>query len=587
MTTDPTTVRYTATSGVHLAYQVFGDGPVDLVFVPGFISHLEYAWQDPLLARFLRRLSTLARVITFDKRGMGLSDRDPLDRPIPLSDRVLDLTAVLDAAGSQRAVLLAWSEGGPLAIRFAAEYPERTSGLVLLGTTARFTQAEDFPIGIPREVLSVFIDAMGAEWGTGVGFELYAPSLAEDQRTRAWWAAYQRFAATPGAVRVTLSTQLDVDVRPLMKQVSAPTLVVHRSQDMIIPVECAHYLAEHIAGAVLHEQPAEDHIFWVGHQDDTLAAVRTLIGRTLPDGVPARARRPARPSSGWESLTAAELDIVRLVAQGMTNAQIAARLTISPRTVQTHVTHVLAKLDLRRRSEVAAELARSRPPSPLPDRCDQFPAPKLVAAIRESARGRYKGSMSDLLELPVTTLSGESTTFGALAAGRVALVVNVASRCGLTPQYEALEQLHETYGPRGFTVLGFPCNQFMGQEPGTNEQIAEFCSATYGVTFPMTDKIEVNGAGRDPIYAALRRRRRSRGHPVELREVPGGRRRHGARPVRPARHAGRSGGRRGDRARAELSRQACGTFPRADHARPSRVNGPSGSEARQASRTRA
>jgi glutathione peroxidase len=111
--------------------------------------------------------------------------------------------------------------------------------------------------------------------------------------------------------------------------------------------------------------------------------------------------------------------------------------------------------------------------------------------------------VSDLLDLPVTTLAGEDTTFGELTNGKVALVVNVASRCGLTPQYTGLEKVHETYAERGFTVVGFPCNQFMGQEPGTNEEIAEFCSSTYGVTFPMTSKIEVNGADRDPIYAAL------------------------------------------------------------------------------------
>jgi glutathione peroxidase len=111
--------------------------------------------------------------------------------------------------------------------------------------------------------------------------------------------------------------------------------------------------------------------------------------------------------------------------------------------------------------------------------------------------------VTDLLDLPVTTLAGEATTFGELAGGRLALVVNVASRCGLTPQYTGLEQVHAAYAERGFTVLGFPCNQFMGQEPGTNEEIAQFCRETYGVSFPMSAKIEVNGAGRDPIYATL------------------------------------------------------------------------------------
>ncbi|MFT4216505.1 MAG: alpha/beta fold hydrolase [Micropruina sp.] len=351
-----TAIRYTPGPGPRLAFQVFGEGAIDVAVIPGFISHIEYAWQDPLLARFLRRLGTMARVIAFDKRGMGLSDRDPDEHPITMSDRVDDLEKVLDAVGSQAPALLAWSEGGPLAVTFAARHPDRTSALALLGTTPRFAQSPDFPAGIPAEVLGVFVETMGAEWGTGVGYHLFAPSLAEDERTRAWWASYQRFAATPGAVVATLRGQLDVDVRALLPAVAAPTLVVHRSRDMIVPVECGRYLADHIAGATIAEQDSDDHLFWVGHQDATLDGVRELLGRTA-DGTALRHRRPPRPRSGWESLTDTELDVVRLLARGMTNAQIGERLTVSPRTVQTHVTHVLAKLDLRRRAEVAAVLA--------------------------------------------------------------------------------------------------------------------------------------------------------------------------------------------------------------------------------------
>lgn len=157
-------VSYTSTSGPHLAYQVFGEGPIDIVFVPGFISHIEYAWKEPLMARFLRRLATFSRVITFDKRGMGLSDRDPHDATPDLSERLADLTAVLDAADSSAAVILAWSEGGPMAITFAARHPERTHGLVLLGTTARFTTTDGFAHGVPREILMLFVETLGSEW---------------------------------------------------------------------------------------------------------------------------------------------------------------------------------------------------------------------------------------------------------------------------------------------------------------------------------------------------------------------------------------------------------------------------------------
>jgi pimeloyl-ACP methyl ester carboxylesterase/DNA-binding CsgD family transcriptional regulator len=351
--------RYARSAGLNIAYQVFGTGPLDLVLVPGFISHVEFAWQEPMLARFLRKLSAFTRVIAFDKRGMGLSDRDPRQETPSLADRADDIGAVLDAARSARAVLLAWSEGGPASLLFASRAPERVAALVLFGTTARFTTGPDFPEGIPRELLELFIDTMRQEWGTGIGFELYAPSLADDARMRSWWASYQRFASSPGAVAASLRMHLDVDMRHALPGLAAPTLVMHRRHDMLVPVECARYLAARIAGARYIEQPGEDHMYWLGDQDGTLAAIREFLAAT-PDGAPIAALRQSRrrPAVGWESLTEAEQDIVDLVAAGLTNRQIAARLYLSPRTIQTHVSHVMRKLDLARRSEIAAEASR-------------------------------------------------------------------------------------------------------------------------------------------------------------------------------------------------------------------------------------
>ena len=350
-------VRYTSGSGPHLAYQVFGDGPVDLVFVPGFISHIEYAWTEPMLARFLRRVSGFARVVTYDKRGMGQSDRNPNDATPTMRERLNDLGRVLDAAGSTTAAVLAWSEGGPMALTFAAEQPERTEALALFGTTARFTSTDDYPAGVPRDVLATFVETLGTEWGTGVAFDLYAPSLADDDRARAWWASYQRFSATPSAVVATLTAQLDVDARQVLPLVRVPTLVVHRLRDMVIPVECGRYLAKTLKLSTYLEQAGDDHMFWVGRQDETLEALRALLARTQ-SGAGMTTHRPRRPRSGWESLTDTELDVVELVGEGLTNTEIAARMTISPRTVQTHVTHVLSKLDLRRRAEIAAHASR-------------------------------------------------------------------------------------------------------------------------------------------------------------------------------------------------------------------------------------
>jgi DNA-binding CsgD family transcriptional regulator len=230
---------------------------------------------------------------------------------------------------------------------------------MLVGTTARFTAGDDFPEGIPRDMLELFIDTMREDWGTGVGFELYAPSMADDARMRSWWASYQRFASSPGAVAASLRMHLDVDVRHVLPDIAVPTLIMHRTYDMLVPVECASYTAARVTGARYLEQPGEDHMYWLGDQDGTLSVMRNFLAGT-PEGTPIATLRQSRrrPAAGWESLTEAEMDVVRLVTAGMTNRQIAARLYLSPRTIQTHVSHIMHKLGIARRSEIAAETSR-------------------------------------------------------------------------------------------------------------------------------------------------------------------------------------------------------------------------------------
>jgi pimeloyl-ACP methyl ester carboxylesterase/DNA-binding CsgD family transcriptional regulator len=351
--------RYARSGSLNIAYRVFGDGPLDLVMVPGFISHVEYAWREPSLARFLRKLSAFCRVVAFDKRGMGLSDRELPERTPSLEQRIDDVRAVMDAVGSVRAALFAWSEGGPMSTLLAATDPDRVAALILVGTTPRFCAAPDFPEGVPRWLLEEAVEAWQEEWGSGVGLELYGPSVADDDRLRSWWAGYQRFAASPGAVAASLRMHLDVDVRDSLPSIRAPTLVVHRTDDMLVPVTAARYMAERIPDARYLELPGADHMYWLGDQDETLSALRAFLAET-PEGAAIKAlkQRRRRPTTGWESLTEAELDVVRLVAEGLTNQQIATRLYVSPRTVQTHVAHVLAKLDVSRRAEIAAEASR-------------------------------------------------------------------------------------------------------------------------------------------------------------------------------------------------------------------------------------
>jgi pimeloyl-ACP methyl ester carboxylesterase/DNA-binding CsgD family transcriptional regulator len=351
--------RYARSGRLNIAYRVFGEGPIDLVMVPGFISHVEYAWKEPSLARFLRKLSAFARVIAFDKRGMGLSDRDPADKPPSLEERMTDVRAVMEAAGSRRAALFAWSEGGPMSILFAATHPEQVAALILVGTAPRFPDADDFPEGIPRQLLETAVEGWEEEWGTGVGLELYGPSVAHDDHLRSWWAAYQRFSATPGAVAASLRMHLDVDVRDVLPRIQVPTLIIHRTDDMLVPVTCARYMAQRIRGSRYLEVAGSDHMYWLGDQEATLNAIWAFLVET-PEGTAVRTlkQRRRRPSTGWESLTEAELDVARLLAEGLTNQAIATRLYVSPRTVQTHVAHIFQKLGASHRAEVAAQASR-------------------------------------------------------------------------------------------------------------------------------------------------------------------------------------------------------------------------------------
>jgi class 3 adenylate cyclase len=285
-TEQPLTRYAKADDGVHIAYQVFGEGPEDLVVVPGFISHLELAWEDETLAPALSRLGSFSRVIMFDKRGTGMSDRT--ERLPDIDRRMLDIEAVMDAAGSECAALLAVSEGGPMAILFAAAHPERARALVLLNTYARITSSEDYPIGIPVERLHEFVRHLEPEWGTGVGLAGWAPSVAGDLRARDAFARVQRLASSPGAAMALLGSYMDIDVRPALPLVHAPTLVLHREGDRMVPVVHGRYLSEHIDGARLVELRGTDHFWWTEHTVELLDEVQEFLTGVRPIAEPDR-----------------------------------------------------------------------------------------------------------------------------------------------------------------------------------------------------------------------------------------------------------------------------------------------------------
>jgi pimeloyl-ACP methyl ester carboxylesterase len=251
--------RYARSGGVHIAYQVIGEGPLDLVFVPGFMSHLEFQWEEPRQARFFRRLARFARLIRFDKRGAGLSDRVKTG---DLDERMDDIRAVMDATGSERAALLGLSEGGPLALGFAATYPERTAALALWNAFARLRWAPDYPWGGTPEVADQVIGAFGTHWGTGALLSLFTPSLASDESFRDWWTRCERLAMSPGAALDGMRWVTDIDARHILPIIGVPTLVLHASADTAIPVDHGRYIAEHIGNARYVELPSEDHFSW-------------------------------------------------------------------------------------------------------------------------------------------------------------------------------------------------------------------------------------------------------------------------------------------------------------------------------------
>jgi pimeloyl-ACP methyl ester carboxylesterase len=258
---EPTT-HYAGSGGVSIAYQVHGEGPIDLVFVPGFVSHVELIWTEPVVAAFFRRLASFARLVVFDKRGQGLSDR--LGRPPTLEESMDDLRAVMDAAGCERPALLGISEGGPMAALFAATHPERVSSLVLYGTYARMVEADDYPIGLPGTALDKWAGIIRREWGGPVGMQLWAPSAVGEPSFEEWWAKLLRYGTSPAGAIALMDLYRELDVRVALAAIEAPTLVVHCRGDRMIPLAQGRYLAEHIAGSRFVELPGKDHLAFTG-----------------------------------------------------------------------------------------------------------------------------------------------------------------------------------------------------------------------------------------------------------------------------------------------------------------------------------
>jgi len=267
--------RYAVSGNLHIAYQVTGAGDQDILFVPGLVSHLDLWWEEPVTARFFRRLASLGRLILFDKRDTGLSDRAPDDTP--LEEQMGDVQAVLDACGSRRAVLFGYSEGGPLSLLFAATHPERVSALIVGAAAARWKAAADYPCGRGSAAMIAAFEQLAEQgWGTGASVDWYAPSLAGSARTRQRLARWERMSVSPSSLLRMIRMAYAADVRGALPAIGVPALIIQRQDDRISPPCHGRYLAEHLAAARYFEQPGS-HLLWVGDTDSMFAQIEELL----------------------------------------------------------------------------------------------------------------------------------------------------------------------------------------------------------------------------------------------------------------------------------------------------------------------
>lgn len=282
-------VSYARNGNVAIAFEVVGDGPVDLVYLPGFINNLEVVWDNQLYARFLDRLASFSRLILIDRRGAGLSDRlSPEDLP-PLEDLADDVLAVLDTLGSERAALFGSSDCGSLCAMFAASHPERTAALVLYATSAKGAMASDYQIGWTDDEWQTYLKGVRTKWGTmeyaRESLPLFDPSFKGNEEMAAWYASFQRLSASPNSAQAIERIYFEMDVRSVLPTISVPTLVLNRRGDSIEPVAAGKYIADRIPHARFVELPGSDHHPWAGDQDSVADEIERFLAKVRGEEV--------------------------------------------------------------------------------------------------------------------------------------------------------------------------------------------------------------------------------------------------------------------------------------------------------------
>jgi pimeloyl-ACP methyl ester carboxylesterase len=267
----PVETRYARSGDLNIAYQVLGGGDLDLIWVPNWLTNVDIWWEEPTFVRFFQRQASFARLILFDRRGSGLSD--PVVGAPTLEERMDDIRAVMDTVGSERAAICGFSEGAPMAILFAATYPERSTALVLYAAAAKMYPTPDYPFA------PAATDWRGVirNWGTGQNLELFAPSAASDPRYRTFWGRFEKATASPGWLLRVLRLNAEVDVRAVLPSISVPTLVIHRAGDQTVDVKNGRYLGQTIPGARYVELPGDDHVPMVGDQDAILDEIQEFL----------------------------------------------------------------------------------------------------------------------------------------------------------------------------------------------------------------------------------------------------------------------------------------------------------------------
>jgi pimeloyl-ACP methyl ester carboxylesterase/DNA-binding CsgD family transcriptional regulator len=355
-------VRYArADDGVTVAYSTIGEGPVTVVFVMPMVSQLEVAWEEPAVEQFLSRFASCARVVLFDRRGAGLSDQ-ATDDGLGLQTLGLDIKAVLDRTDTEQAVLFGVTLGCPIAVHFAHAYPDRVQARVLAGGFAMLTRLRGYDFAADPTQVDTWATETASAWGSGAGLTAAAPGMRGNSRYRDWAARLERHTSSPGAVEALCRWAATIDVRPLLPDLLVPTLVIHRKDDRLLPATDSRYLAEHIPDAVYAELPGSEHTLFLGDQRVTVGVVTDFLDGAVTGGALRSALRRAdrrdAGASGWDSLTLSEREVVRLIASGLTNKQVATRLSMSPHTVDGRLRRVFAKLGLNTRAELTAEYAR-------------------------------------------------------------------------------------------------------------------------------------------------------------------------------------------------------------------------------------